>query len=698
MLQVVQPANGGRVAVVDAPSPRLTTTNVLVRTSATLISAGTERAVTKLARSNLAEKARARPDLVRQVVRKARDEGLRPTIEAVRSRLEEDILLGYSGAGTVIEVGPATRGLRVGDRVATGGGGYASHAEFQSVPWVLASPIPDDVSDEAAAFATVASVGLHGLRQADIRVGSKVVVVGMGLIGQLTSRMATAAGCDVLGIDLDPELLALAEHHGVSGVVEQGDATTAAVLEWSRGRGADSVVITAGSPADSSVLAAVPARCRDRAVVVAVGDVGLDLDRAAFYDKELELRLARSYGPGRYDASYEEWGVDYPLGHVRWTEGRNLEAVLDLLASGRLEVSDLITHRVPIDQAASAYDLLEDRSERSIGIVLTYPGTAAATPTVEVGRPARRARATGRRPVGILGSGRFVRGVVLPSLADAGVGPVVHIASASGVTAARLAAAKGIARASSEPAAVIDDPEVEVVVVATPHSSHAELTAAALRAGKDVYCEKPLAIDRAGLDEVTAALDAGGGSLYVGFNRRYAPMVRAARHALAGAGPLTIHYRICAGPVPPGHWYGDRREGGRLHGEVCHFVDTCSALLDDAPVESVDVIGPRSDAHDSYHLLIGYADGSSASIAYTADHAPATPKERIEINGRGHTVVLDNFRSLTVDGDRVKVEAGKGHAAGLTAWSTSDQSATALATTEIMLRAADQLRSAASDG
>ncbi len=692
MKQVVQSAGGGSIEVIEAPAPRMSSVSVLVATSATLISAGTERAVTQLAQANLVAKARARPDLVRQVLSKAKTDGLKPTIQAVRAKLADDLALGYSGAGTILEIGPGVRGLAPGDRVATGGGGFASHAEFQSVPWVLASKIPDEVSDEAASFSTVASVGLHGLRQADIRIGSKIVVVGMGLIGQMTARMAAASGCDVLGIDLDQRLLDLGEQHGIKGVLEAGSSTTAEIMEWSRGRGADAVIITAGAQGKSQIIQAVPDRCRDRATVVAVGDVGLDLNRNDFYHKELDLKLARSYGPGRYDRSYEEWGVDYPVGHVRWTEGRNLEAVLDLMASGRLDVSDLITHRVDIAEATKAYGILEDRSQNAIGIVLTYPGTTEPERTIQIKSDKTLRPIKGQPSVGILGAGNFVRGVIVPSLKEAGFGPVVHVASASGLSATRLAEREGIAKASSDPDAVINDPDVDVVVVATPHSTHAEYTAVALRAGKDVYCEKPLALSWEELADVEAALEESDGRLYVGFNRRYAPMVVAARDALKGPGPLQIQYRVNAGALPAGHWYSDRREGGRLLGEVSHFVDTCHFLVGDQEVTSVHALGPGTDEHDSHHLLIGYADGSSASVVYCADANAATPKERIEINGRAHTVVVDNFRQLTVDGDKVKAEQGKGHAEGVASMRNQSQQVAdgVMETMRVVLRASSE--------
>ncbi len=682
MKQVVQSAGGGAVEIVEAPAPQLTTTSVLVATEATLISSGTERAVTKLAQSSLLDKARARPDLVKQVISKARTDGLKPTIQAVRSRLADDLALGYSGAGTVLEVGSAVRGIVPGQRVATGGGGFASHAEFQAVPWVLASPLPDNVTAEQASFATVASVGLHGLRQADTRIGSKIVVVGLGLIGQLTARMAVASGCDVLGIDLDQRLLDLAEAHGIQTALETGADTTAHILDWSRGRGADAVVITAGAQGNSGIIRAVPDRCRDRATVVAVGDVGLDLDRNDFYLKELDLKLARSYGPGRYDRSYEDWGVDYPVGHVRWTEGRNLEAVVDLLASGRLEVDDLVTHRFEISAATIAYEVLDDSNESAIGIVLSYRPTRPER-TINTTSSGKKARSR-RQTVGIVGAGPFVRSMVIPGLRAAGFGPIVHVASASGLSASRLAEREAIPKVSSSAEAVVNDPEVDTVVIATTHSTHAAYTAAALNAGKNVYCEKPVAISLAELEEVERALSISDGRLYVGLNRRWSPMLTAVRNSLAaGSGPISILYRVNAGPVSPAHWYSDPHEGGRLRGEVCHMIDAASSLVD-SHATSVYAVSPNSLSHDSFSVLISYADGSSASIVYEANGWVGLPKEYCEVSGRGMTAILDNYRSLTINGREQKVTAGKGHTEGLAAFRGAIESGTEPETRELL--------------
>ena len=374
MKQVVQPVSGGPVEVIDVPRPVIGPAEVLVRTVASVISSGTERAVTELARSSLLAKARARPDLVRQVARKAQAEGILATARAVRGRLATDVPLGYSAAGLVAEVGAAVDGIKVGQLVATGGAGKANHAEYQAVPGLLCAVVPDLVSPEEAAFATLASIPLHALRLAEVGPGSKVVVLGLGLIGQLAARLAIASGCDVAGIDPAGFARQTAARVGVLALEESGDSTTDQVLSWSRGRGADAVLVCAADQS-SGPMARVPALCRDRAAVVMVGDVGMPPHRAPFYQREISLLFARSYGPGRYEPSYEAWGVDYPPGQVRWTEGRNQEAVLDLLAAGRLKVADLITQSFDIGHADEAFRLLDQRSEPSLAIRLSYPAS-----------------------------------------------------------------------------------------------------------------------------------------------------------------------------------------------------------------------------------------------------------------------------------------------------------------------------------
>jgi len=679
---VVQPLNGGAVQVLEVPRPAAAPTEVLVRTIASVISPGTERAVTAPAQSGLLARARARPDLVRQVVRQARAEGIVTAAHAARSRLAGDLPLGYSAAGEVVEVGSAVSGLRAGQLVATGGAGKASHAEFQAVPGLLCAVVPDRVPAQDAAFATVAAIALHGLRLAEAGPGSKVVVIGLGLVGQLAARLAMVSGCDVAGIDPAPHARIVATGSGVLALDELGDATTDQVVAWSRGRGADAVLICAASPASAPVTRA-PALCRDRAAVVIVGDVGLELDRAPLYERELSLRFARSYGPGRYDPSYEAWGVDYPAGQVRWTEGRNFEAVLDLLAAGRLRVSDLVTHRFGIGDAAAAYELIERRADPYLAIQLTYQPTPAADDRITFRPPAHSPAppplalpAPGSSPgVGWVGAGTFSTQTLMPAFRRAGFKHFVAVTSASGISARRAAERHHFEKALSRAFPVIDDPAVGVVVIATPHNTHAELATLALKDGRHVWCEKPLALTLDELGEVEAAWQASGRQLMIGFNRRWSPALAAAQRALARVpAPRFLVYRVAAGPVPEGHRYTDRRQGGRLLGEVCHFVDAAQALVGADIAETVSVLA--GDGHGGPGLVPGndavvslrFADGSLATICY-GSALPTAGKEWIEITSGERRLVIDDFRSVKQDGQTLwRRRQDKGHNASATAF------------------------------
>ena len=701
MKQVVQPVSGGPVEVLDVPRPVINPTEVLVRTVTSVISPGTERAVTTLARSSLLAKARARPDLVRQVVRKAQAEGIPAAARTVRGRLAADLPLGYSGAGVVIEAGAAVDGIAPGQLVATGGAGKACHAEFQAVPGLLCAVVPQGVPPQDAAFATLASIPLHALRLSGVGPGAKVVVLGLGLLGQLAARLAMACGCDVAGIDPDGFARNAAASAGVLALDESGDATTSRVLRWSRGRGADAVLVCAAGQS-AEPMSRAPALCRDRAVVVMVGDVGMPPRRTPYYEREISLLFARSYGPGRYEPSYEAWGVDYPAGQVRWTEGRNQEAVLDLLASGRLQVSGLVTHTFGIGDAGAAYRLLDERAEPRLAIRLTYPaaaGPAAAGPDQPVRlRPGPADRA--QPGVGWIGAGAFSTGTLLPAFKDAGFERYVAVATASGVSARRAAERHAFEQAVSGAAAVIDDPDVSVVVIATPHDVHAELAIRALSAGRDVWCEKPLALSCDDLDEVEKAWRGSGCQLALGFNRRWAPAVRAAQRVLAEVrGPKLLVYRIAAGQVPNGHWYLDRRQGGRLLGEVCHFVDAAQALVGADIQDAVSVLGGHgSPGNDGAAVALRFTDGSVASIAY-GSAPPVTGKERVEVLAGSRQVVIEDFRSVLVNGRTFwKGRQDKGHRAHAAAFRQALQGGPAMPTETMLasmratIQAADRAR------
>jgi predicted dehydrogenase/threonine dehydrogenase-like Zn-dependent dehydrogenase len=593
-------------------------------------------------------------------------------------------------------------GVRPGQLVATGGAGKASHAEFQAVPGLLCATVPDGVPAQDAAFTTIAAIALHGLRLAEVGPGSKVVVLGLGLIGQLAARLAIAAGCEVAGIDPAEHPRRVADSAGVLALDESGETTTDQVLSWSRGRGADAVLVCAAGRSSDAVMR-VPALCRDRAAVVIVGDVGLQLNRTPFYERELSLRFARSYGPGRYEPSYEAWGVDFPAGQVRWTEGRNFEAVLDLLAGGRLQVADLVTHTFDIGAADAAYRLIERRTEPYLAIRLIYPEAPGARGLAADGAVRLRdAPPVSSSPgIGWAGAGAFTTGTLLPAFRAAGFDRFVAVASASGLSARRAAERHGFEKAVPGADALLDDPGVEAVVIATPHGTHADLAARALAAGRHVWCEKPLALTEDELDVVEKAWHESGGHLAVGFNRRWSPAVLTAQRALAGiTAPKLIVYRIAAGPVPDGHWYHDRRQGGRLLGEVCHFVDTAQALVGE-PIEEVTGLrgGGLAGQHgDDAVVSLRFADGSLAAIAY-GSAAPVAGKEWIEIQAGSRRVVIVDFRSVQADGKSVwKGRQDKGHCAEATAFRQAVAGGPAMPTDTMLATMRATIQAAAGTG
>jgi predicted dehydrogenase/threonine dehydrogenase-like Zn-dependent dehydrogenase len=694
--QIVQSVSNGELKLVEAPQPAPGPTEVLVATRRSLLSAGTEKAVRQLASANLWEKARARPDLVKQVIKRARTEGLKSTLAAVRTRLDEDMKLGYSAAGVAVTVGEAVAGVRPGMRVATASAG---HAEYQLVPGLLTIPLPDEVTDEAAAFGAVAAIALQGLRQAEVQVGGSICVIGLGLVGQLTVRLGLAAGLDVIGIDLREWTAALATSAGATGMVEAGADTTEAIRHVTRGRGVDAVLLTAATASSAPVQRATDL-VRDRGRLVVVGDVGLELDRRPFYEHEIDLRFARSYGPGRYDRSYEEWGVDYPIGHVRWTEARNIEAYLDLVKRGRVQVKDLITHVFPFEDVDKAYATLES-DDSALAVQLSYDAPAAIA---SAAAPATPRRTTAHVAAGIIGAGNYARATFLPALKAAGWGGDLRaVASSGGLSAGGLAQRHNLDRVHSTAEALIADEDLAVVFVLSRHDSHADMVVKALDAGKHVFVEKPLALSDEELDAVEAAYRRNSGHLFVGFNRRYSDAVIRAQAVLAkSSGPLAINYRINAGRLPETHWYKDRRQGGRLLGEVCHFIDLASWIAGSQPT-TVHAVGARTAEAaltEDVAVLLGYDDGSTATITYTTGAHASTAKERLEILGRDHTILVDDFRDLHVDGKKAKdFSPGKGHAAGLTRFrqqlvngkdSTSDVDAS-FGTTRVSLTALSRL-------
>lgn len=652
MKQVLQYRRSGTTRVEDVPAPRVPRAGILVQNAWSLISPGTERMVVEAGGMNLLNTARERPDLVKRVVTMAQQEGVKSTFEKVRSRIDTAIPLGYSCAGTVIEADEQS-GYKAGDRVACAGAGIANHAEVLGVPKNLAAHVPERVSLEDAAFATVGAIALHGVRIADVKLGETCAVIGLGLVGQLTVQLLKAAGCRVLGIDLDPEKVALARRIGADdAVLRTDDGLQERMKTLSVGRGADAVLITAASSSSDPVeLAAQLAR--DRAVVAAVGLVGMNVPRNAYYEKELDLRISRSYGPGRYDATYETDGVDYPVGYVRWTEQRNMEAFLGLIAQGKVQPSALVTHRFPLEEAEQAYEIITgEQKQPYMGVLLQY----ATQPSLarKVGVPSSRGvirPAPGVPRVGVIGAGSFAKGVLIPRLRDLkDEVSLTGVATGSGPNAQQTAERFGFRYAATDWQEVVADPETDAVVVATRHNLHARIVVAALRAGKSVFVEKPLALTEDEVGEVLEAWRGSGKVLLVGFNRRFSPHGRQARETFMDARtPLLMSYRVNAGSVAAGSWVIDPEEGGgRIVGEVCHMVDLMQFVCG-SRVRTVFTQAARGRGmQDDVAVTLGFENGSAGSIVYASGGDRSQPKEHLEVLGGGKSVVIDDFVRLSV--------------------------------------------------
>jgi predicted dehydrogenase len=715
MKQLFQDPKAGTIQVVEIPPPASRPKTLLVANAFSVVSPGTERGTVSAARDSYLRTARARPDLVRRVLDTVKREGVLAAYRKVQAKLSEPQALGYSSAGTVIGIGPgAGDAFRIGDRVACCGQNVASHAETICVPVNLAARIPDGVSLEDAAFATLGAIALHGVRLAEPELGGRYAVIGCGILGLFTVQLLRASGGRVAAFDLDPGLVDRAKTLGAeAGLVGGTDDQVQAALAWTDGLGVDAVLVTAASTSEAPMVAAA-GMSRERGIVVAVGLVPFGMPREIAYAKELELRISRSYGPGRYDANFEEKGLDYPAGYVRWTETRNLEAFLHEIKDGRVQVGPLVTHRYELDAAPSAYDMLvSGEGPKPLGIVIRYatgatpdsPAVSSDPPTL--GRAA--APVAGEIGVGFVGAGAFARGVLLPQFQGRPGVSMRRVATAHGLTAFDAQRKFGFKDVGTDAGEVVSDPAVGLVCIVTRHDAHAALVVDALRAGKHVFVEKPLALDEAQLRAVEDAAASSTGLLLVGFNRRFAPLAVAMRAALAGRGPMVATYRVNAGPLPPGHWLNDPEVGGgRIVGEGCHFVDFLSFLTGDAGITSVEARcagRPRGPAED-VAIQIGFADGSVAQILYTAKGDPALGKERVEAHAGGASAVLDDFRDMTIvsGGKRRKnTAAGKGHREEIEALVAAVRSggpspislASLIATTRATFRVHDAIASAA---
>ncbi len=642
MKQILQHLRTGLLEIAELPAPQLSRGSVLVQTQASLISAGTERMLVEFGKANMLQKARSQPDKVKQVLEKVRTDGVLSTVDAVVRKLDQPLPLGYSNAGVVLEVGAGVHDLKPGDRVASNG----HHAELIAVPRNLCAKIPDDVSSEHAAFTTVGSIALQGVRLIQPTFGEKFLVFGVGLLGILTIQLLTANGCDVLAVDLNEERLKLAASYGAETCnVGQGEDPIARAQAWTQGRGVDGALITASAQTDEIVHQAAQA-CRQRGRIILVGVVGLNLRRSDFYEKELTFQVSCSYGPGRYDSSYERGGQDYPYGFVRWTEQRNFEAILEAMQRGRIDVSSLITHRYPIAQATEAYDTI--RSDGSaLGVMLTYDHQEPVRSQQMVLNP-KASPSHGDLRVGVVGAGNFAMSTLIPALAktSATIDAVVDRKP----FAARHASQKASAyRTLTNHKDLLEDPRVQAVFWVTGHHLHANQVCEALAAGKHVFVEKPLALNEEELSRVIAQVqETPDRLLMVGFNRRFSPHIQHIKQALRGrSGPLCMQMTVNAGHIPADHWVQDPAlGGGRIIGEGCHFIDLLTYLAD-SPIVSVSAMMVGENVavqEDKMSILLKMEDGSIGTVHYFANGTKSFPKENLEVFFDQRVVRMENFR------------------------------------------------------
>jgi predicted dehydrogenase/threonine dehydrogenase-like Zn-dependent dehydrogenase len=679
MKQVLQNIKTGITEICENPMPQVQPKMALVKTAVSLVSAGTERMLVDFAQKNILEKARSRPDLAKQVLDKAKREGLVPTFKAAFNRLDQPMALGYSSAGTIQACGEGLIGFKPGDRVACSGGGHAVHAEYAVIPQNLMAQLPDEVDFESGAFSTLGAIALNGIRLANVQLGDKVAVIGLGLLGLITAKLAAAAGCAVFGTDINIERVRWAKKIGFTAAARSEVEKIA--RSYTCGRGFDAVLICADTPSSDTVLLAGEI-ARDRGHVISLGVVGLDLPRKPYYEKELFFQVSRSSGPGRYDNRYEKEGIDYPLGYVRYTEGRNLEAFVQLLAVGKLDVKDLITHRYSIENAGGAYSLITGKKSGTfLGVLITYPPGDAGKKT-RITIESQPHASIQDVVVGVLGAGNYANAVFLPTIAKAGGSQLKTIVSATGTSAAFSARKFHFQYASSDENEIYGDKAINSVVILSQHDQHARQVIQALHKNKNVYCEKPLAIHEEELAAVEKELGRKNHPLLmVGFNRRFAPFGYLLKDFISGRSePLHAHYRVNAGALPLSHWQHDlTKGGGRIVGEGCHFIDFISFLVGDAPVSVWSKALPDQGnfQQDNVQIICEFKDGSIGSIAYLANGDKSHPKEYLEVFSGGRIGILNDFQHLMLVNSgkrkeyRTRLSQDKGHRAAWQAFMDS---------------------------
>ena len=653
MRQLLQNARSGAIELVEVPAPMAAPGQVLVQNHYSVMSPGTDKLAMSFARKSMLGKARSRPDLVRQVLKKIKTDGPLATYRSATSRLDSPQPMGYSSAGVVCGVGPGVEGFAVGDRVACAGAGYANHSEMVAVPQNLVALVPDAVDLHDAVFSTLGSIAMQGLRVANPTLGELAVVVGLGIIGQVSVQLLRANGCRTLGVDLNSDRVKQAREQGATWALTPNELSESFQAKVTGGSGFDFALVTAAS-SNSAPLELAASLLRLKGRISFVGAMPIELDRRVMFEKELDLRMSMSYGPGRYDRNYEEVGLDYPIAYVRWTENRNLQAFLELIASNSIEPSSLDCESRPFSESVEAYEELESGESSHLAVVFEYDHDIRMNRTASITAPRKGGRKKDNVGVAFIGAGNYSKTILLPLLKGTPQVEPITLITATGASAQGSAQRFGFSGCGTDPEAVFADPNVDLVFVTTRHDSHAEYAVQALEAGKGVWLEKPAALNIEELETLLAKVRETGGFLSIGYNRRFSPhAVFAAERFASRLTPLRVYYRICPGPMPVGTWLTDPREGGgRIIGEVCHFVDLCNFFAGDL-VESVQATAlgdGRTD--DSISATLHYPDGSTATIDYLGTASPELPKEFVELSGDGHTVQLDNFKQTRVIGGK----------------------------------------------
>ncbi len=660
MKQIIQNLKSGETILEDIPAPKAGAGQVLIQTTRSLVSLGTERMLVEFGKASLISKARQQPDKVKQVLDKVKSDGLLPTMEAVFKRLDQPLTLGYCNVGKVIGVGTGVSGFKIGDRVASNG----HHAEFVTVPQNLVAAIPDNVTDDEATFTVIGSIGLQGIRLLDPTLGETVVVVGLGLIGLITAELLMANGCNVIGVDLDDAKLAIAKEKGIQVANPKSGIDPVKFVESAtNGVGADGVIITASAKTDELISQAAR-MCRKRGKVILVGVIGLNLRRSDFYDKEISFQVSCSYGPGRYDDDYEQKGRDYPIGYVRWTEKRNFETILESMSKGRLKLKPLITEVIELVDYNKIYGAIGQSN--SIASIIAYPENSSPETSIKV---TTKDFSASSGNIGIIGTGNFTKMVILPAMGKIGTN-IKSIASARGVSSTIMAKKYGIGDSTTDYMQILNDPEVNTVMITTRHNMHAPMVIEAMNAGKNVFVEKPLALNDQELNDVITAYEKNNVTLTVGFNRRFSPHIQKVKQLVNDSAPKNMIANMNAGNIPADVWVHDMKVGGgRIIGEACHLIDLLS-YISGSKVKSVcmNALGNNAEENtDNATILLKFENGDNGVVNYFANGDKSYSKERIEVYSEGKTIVVDNFRLTMGYGTsgftKLKTKLDKGHAA-----------------------------------